>query len=287
MKLRPFLVAGIVILTVLMGFAIWYKIINVGSPPTSHIDQKIEVPKEPPPKPQKIPELVLKVNQKNAQIQSLRCQNVDVKVWQDGMRVRLESEVYYEKPMNFRMFISSILGRELDMGANEEVFWYWSRRNKHDGLFYARYEDFFSTRLKTPFNPVFLRASFGIDVLDTENAKFVENEKGILVVTQSKNAMGKTVNNYTFINRTTELIEGYLVAYEDGTKSASAEILEHEGGLPKKILFTYYEEDKVMYIELNNTQVNVSIDPSRFQMPNIKPQINMGEQAGAAVQYPE
>jgi len=289
MKLRPFLVAATVFLTGFMCFTIWYKIVNVGEPPVSKIDEKIHVQTEPietQPKPV-VPELVLKLNQKNSQIHSLRCENMDVKVWQDGMRVHLSGEVYYEKPLKFRMFISSIFGKELDLGANEEVFWYWSRRNKREGLFYARYEDFFNTRLKTPFGPVFLRASFGVDELPTENAKFVEDEKGVLVVVQSKNSMGKSVNKYTFINKQTELIEGYLISYEDGKKSASAEIMEHENGLPKKILFTYYEEDQIMQLELSNIQMNASIDGKMWQIPSIQPQINMGEQAGAAVQYDE
>lgn len=287
MKSRLILIAIILVLTALMGFTAWYKIANVGEPPISEIDQKIHPPAPEEAKP-KVPDLVHKVNQRNAQIRSLRCDDMDVRVWENGMRVRLSGEVYYEKDLRFRMFVKSVLGKELDMGSNDTEFWYWSRRSNPSGVYWAKYEDFFSTRLKTPFNPVFLRASFGVDILPIENAKFVENEKGVLVVTQSKNSMGKVVNKYTFINKQTELIEGYLIVYEDGTKSASAEILEHQGGLPKKILFTYYEENKIMSLELKDAQMNVPIDSTKWERPNTQPQINMGEQAAASmVQYPE
>jgi len=274
MNLRPFLIASIIFTTILMGLATWNKI---SSPPVSEIDQKIFIPTDPISQQPKIPDLVFKVNERNSKIKSLQCSDMDVHVWQNGVRVRLAGEVYYDKSKNFRMFVNSILGKELDLGSNEDVFWYWSRRSNREGLYYARYEDFFRTRLKTPFNPVFLRTSFGIDILPIENAEFAEGDSGLLIMTKSKNSTGQVINKYTFVNKKTELIEGYLVTYENGTKSASAEILEYENDLPKTILFHYYEEDKIMRLNLKNVTINSFIDVENFDMPNIKPQINMGE----------
>lgn len=274
MNLRSFLILTIILSTILMGLSIWNKI---SSPPISKIDHKITIPTNPISQQPKIPDLVFKINEKNSKIKSLQCDDMDVYIWQNGIRIRLTGEIYYDKSDNFRMFVNSILGKELDLGSNKDVFWYWSRRNDREGLYYARYEDFFSTRLKTPFNPIFLRTSFGIDTLPTENVNFAENDNGLLVITKSKNSTGQTINKYTFINKKTELIEGYLIAYENGTKSASAEILEYQNGLPKNILFHYYEEDKIMRFDLRNNTINSFIDNEKFSMPNIKPQINMGE----------
>lgn len=285
MKLRTFLIIMIVLMMIALFGMVGYRFfIGTGDPPKSKIVEKIPTDIKPPPV-QVVPELVKRVNERNAKIASLSCEEADVRIWQGGgMRVRLDAKVFYQKPNNFRMLISSVLGKEVDIGSNDQIFWYWSRRSRPQALFWAKYEDFHSTRLKTPFNPVFLRESFGVDVIDIKKSKFAENEKGILALSESKNSMGKPIRKYIFVNKKSELIDGFLVSYEDGTKSASSEVLEYgENNLPKKILFTYYEENKVVYIELDNIKANIALSDNLWVKPNIAPQVDLSEKASSAL----
>lgn len=166
------LVATIIGMFFLMGIVFWLKLKEpapkVGCPPIipNMIDKTgfDRVSDQPI-----VPCEVNAVNFRNETIKSFSCSDMEVKLWEGGMRIRLQGSLYYEKPKGFRMRINSVFGEEVDLGSNDDVFWYWSRRNKRKGLYYAHHEDFQKTRLKTPFNPLFIRASLGLDLIHFEN----------------------------------------------------------------------------------------------------------------------
>jgi hypothetical protein len=269
--LRKFLILSMIIFTVLPVFVMWWK--TTESAPQSKISTEILPPVNPVTKSHP---LIKQLNASNAQIKSFSCSRVNVRVWQNGMRFRLDGELHYEKANNFRMYFRSIFGKEVDLGSNERIFWYWSRRDKERGLYYARYEDFQNTRLKSPFNPIFIRESLGLNDIVTDNASIMETDDNVVVFAKFVNGIGKTVFRYTFLNKANQKLIGSLVTDESGNPIAISEILEYDGIAPKRILYTWYEENQILYLEFVDPVVNAQIDPSQWQLPNIHPQINMG-----------
>jgi outer membrane lipoprotein-sorting protein len=235
-----------------------------------------ELPDAAPPQVE-LPAIVQEINARNAKVKSLACENLDIKVWQNGLRYKLTGRLYSEKPTMFRMQIDSILGSEVDIGSNDKLFWYWSRRDKNPGVHYASYADYNKTRLKTPFNPLFMRSTLGIEHLPNTNVKVTDNGKDIMLTYPRENASGQPILFSVFINKERKHVDGFLVTDMKGKTLAACEIQEYNGDIPVKILYSWYEENKVLLMTLNRPQLNATISPTMWQMPNIQPKLNMAE----------
>lgn len=218
------------------------------------------------------------MNTKNSGYTSFICENIDVKVWQSGQRFKLTGKMHYEKPNNFRLEIHSVLGKEIDIGSNSEVFWYWSKRDKRPGLYWAYHKDFGKTRLKTPFNPLFFKASLGLELIDKTRMSLHENNTHLMVSMLQKSALGKDVLYSVFVDKTRKVIDGFIVSSLQGKSLAAVEIQEHVGDLPGKVLYTWHEEDRIMQFSFKKGRTNVALNPSLWQMPRISPAINMAEE---------
>ena len=222
--------------------------------------------------------IIEELNQKNQAIKSFFCQDMEVKIWDSGHRVRLQGKISYLKAKNFRMEIASVFGKELDLGANDTEFWYWSRRDRRPGLYWASYTDFNKTRLKTPFNPMFMKSTLGLDTLDISDAKISENTTSLMVTYPRKDSMGRQILYSVFINKTRKEIDGFLITSSDGVNLVECQIETTFNGLPTKINYKWHEEDRTMSIIMKRPKVNVEIPPSSYVMPNYTPKINMADE---------
>jgi len=235
----------------------------------------------PPPvspiNPPVIPPVITALNFKNEKIRSLVASDMEIKYWQNGRRFRLSGRLYFEKKRHFRMVVDSIVGQELDLGSNDTHFWYWSKRDVEPGLHYAAHSDFHKTRLKTPFNPMLMQASLGLEIIDVSNAKITEDDQRILVTNTHRSATGQTILYTTFISKKTQLIDGFVVTSQEGKKLVTCEIRAHNGDTPTEILYIWYEENKTMQLKLGRTKLNEKISDSIWRMPNYGPKINIAE----------
>lgn len=221
------------------------------------------------------PPLITNLNIKNSLVKTVVCDDVDIKIWEDGHRHRLNGRLAYRKPNDFHLEMSSPLGKEVEIGSNKDEFWYWSKHDKNPGLHYARQADFAKSRLKTPFDPNLIKACLGQEVLETDNAKFTESEKDIMVTYEKPGSAGKPVFLSFLVNRERIQIDGFVAADSFGKYLVSCEIQEWRGDLPSVILYTWYEEDRILLLKLNNPRSNVSVEDGRFVMPNYRPKINI------------
>lgn len=237
------------------------------------ISRNLETPKKAVSNP-----VVNNVNQKNNLIKNYYCDDLEVRIWENGHRFRLSGKLAYEKPNNFRLEISSIFGTELDLGSNEKQFWYWSRRDRNPALYWAVYEDFNKTRLKTPFNPMFMRSTLGLESLSLTDAKITENEKNLMVTYPRLDSMGVRILYSVFINKERKQIEGFLITSLDGRNLVECEIQEWFVDKPSKINYVWHEENRTMSIYLNNPKTNFLISKENFLFPNYSPKINMADE---------
>lgn len=275
--LRSTLITAIVLTGLLQGTLLYFMMFGSAPEPTltqqtrpiEHILEEPEV---------SLPDLVHEINQRNSQIQTFTCDDVAIKTWERGIKVRLKAELHYEKDLSFRMILDSVFGKELDLGSNDKMFWYWSRRDKHPGLYWSFHEDFYKTRLKTPFNPMFMRDTLGLNEIPQEGAKVGETEGKVIIVYEKYDSMMRPILYTIVINKTYKVVEGILVTDMGGNPLAVAEIKEHQNGLPAEILYTWYEEDKVLLLRFNNPKVNQSLSSNLWTPPNETPKIDMSKE---------
>jgi hypothetical protein len=237
------------------------------------------------PQSEEVPKIVSEVNKNNAKIITFFCEKVSIQTWNQGMRFRSQGELYYEPTKRFRFCIRSLMGEEADIGSNDTNFWFWSKRSKEPGLYYAKYEDFNHTRLKTPLNPIWLRGSLGFDPVDVKGAKFSDQGNNFVVVHETRNSIGGKIYSYIFIDKENKRIHGLALSDFKNRLLASCEIT-YSDNLLSKIFYSWNEENRSMLIEFQNVQINKELESGLWDMPSKKPQIDMGKNRFATLFIP-
>lgn len=276
--MRNALLVTSILLPILIVLAVIQRHYGIESRPNSKIkvqsEKVVVVPQHPA--------LIDKVNAKNAKIRNFVCQDFDVKLWQNGIRLRLSASLYYEKDKNFRMILRSLFGKECDIGSNKDQFWFWSKRMDPSSLFYANHEDYHKTRLRTPFNPIYIMDSLGLSQIDVNN-KIIEQDDKYVVVENLKNTIGQPIVKLTFVNKKTEKISGFTISDVNGKVLASGEVMEWDGDKPKQILFVWAEENISLLLEFKNSEVNLDIDKKYWALPPIEPKVDMSKELAAGI----
>lgn len=189
--------------------------------------------------------IIDEINKNNQKISSFSC-NVKTK--------HLHGFLAYEKPRNFYL----TLGNELIIGSNSTHFWFWSKRMKNPGLYWSTHENFYKTRLKTPFNPLWLSKCLGVDEINYQDA-LIDNNR---ILKKDYNASLEPIVNVIYFP------EKIIEIYKYGKLIARSERKTNE------IKFNWCEENISMIWYLDNIQINKKYN--LWKMPNnITPKIEM------------
>ena len=81
----------------------------------------------------------------------------------------LGTSIAFERQMRFRLRAGTgLTGTEFDVGSNDELFWFWLRRNDPPALYYCRHDQFASSQAKQmlPFEPQWLVEAMGLAEFD-------------------------------------------------------------------------------------------------------------------------
>lgn len=208
------------------------------------------------------------INNDNQKIQTFICRNISITTWQGKKRVNLTGSLYYKKPNCFRMEIFWKSNKETDIGSNTDVFWYWAKREKYPALYWATHEEFSRSRLKTPFNPNFIKSSLGFD--EIKHKDIFENSVIIATIPQL-DGIGQTVILQTIIEN--QSIKGLKIT-RNNQLLAMCEIKNRN---PLQIVYYWTEEDKTVLMQFNNYIINQEINNQEFVVPDYRPKINMAK----------
>lgn len=118
-------------------------------PPSPNIEQVIQV-----------------VNDNSRQIHSFYTNKATLSV--PGVPT-LRANLAMQRPRYFRLRAESpIMGPQLDVGSNEELFWFWVRQSPDPSVFYCRHDEFADSRARRmiPISPEWLIDAMGIVELD-------------------------------------------------------------------------------------------------------------------------
>ena len=93
-----------------------------------------------------------------------------------------------------------------------------------------------------------------------------------------KNSIGKPIIRLIFINKLTKNIDGFQITDINGKLEASIEVLIWKGSRPKQIFYMWFEENISMIFDFEETNTNVQIDSKIWNLPSIKPVIDMAKE---------
>jgi hypothetical protein len=122
-------------------------------------------PRALPPSPT-LQQVIDVVNRNNLQIQSFSTTRATLSG--PGMPA-LRASLAFQRPGRLRLRAdTTVTGPELDLGSNDELFWFWCRRNEPPAVYFCRHAEFAfsSARRMIPINPGELVDALGIGGFD-------------------------------------------------------------------------------------------------------------------------
>jgi hypothetical protein len=227
-------------------------------------------------------DIIEKINTKNSKIKNLYTENVSVSIEQKGcIPLKVNGIMAIEKEKNFRLIIwHKLMGKEIDIGSNKQLFWFWSKRMKNPGLYFAKHKNLNKTMLKTPLNPNWLMECLNIQNIDYQNSEIKLKHNLIAVIQKRISTLNENVTVETLIDPQKEIILGHYLYDSKDILIASAQITENQivNGtiLPKKIFISWPNEGIKMEWKLNDLIVNTNISNNYWCMPKNKANIEMG-----------
>ena len=113
--------------------------------------------------PPTLADIIFSVNANTDRVQQLHSDSAWLSV--TGLPA-LRTTISLEPPDRFRLR-AKLIGPEIDLGSNEEVFWFWAKKSPEPAIYYARRDQFGSNPAAAPFpvDPHWLLEAFGLVML--------------------------------------------------------------------------------------------------------------------------
>ena len=103
------------------------------------------------------------VNSNSGQVQSLFTSQASVTI--PGSPTALRTLVAYQRDRRLRLRADTALsGTEMDLGSNDEMFWFWVKRNQPPALYFCRHDQFAGSAARQilPVEPTWLPRALGV-----------------------------------------------------------------------------------------------------------------------------
>lgn len=222
------------------------------------------------------------VNNNTALVQSLYTEEATISVpFMPSLRARLA----LERPRRLHLWGDTFYsGPEVDLGSNDEIFWFWAKRNPMPAVFYCRHDQFSTSAARSvlPVEPEWLIDALGLATLDPSLQHRGPTPVGgrLRVETPLQTAQGP-MTKVTFIHESQGWILGQHLYDAQGKLMASATSSNHwrdpatGAVLPTRIeLQTPATETMAQFslrLDLHNLQVNkLAPNPQLWTMPTIQ-----------------
>jgi len=151
-------------------------------------------------------QLIKYVNDNARMVQSLQCDDLFIDAKAPGGNAGVSGKLACEKPRNFRMTADIIGQPAVDIGSNNDEFWFWISRNEPPYVFHCSYEDFRrGVRTPFPFQPEWIIEALGIAEMDEAKAgecKVAVKPTSFELTEPALSAQGQPVRKVTVFNRT-------------------------------------------------------------------------------------
>lgn len=201
------------------------------------------------------------INNRTAGISSV---SADIFAKLNNIPFKFKGYLVYQKPKHFKMVLTSFVGKEVELGSNDSIFWFYSRRIDPPYLYYAPYQKADKTRLKSLFHPVWLMESLCLNPI-SQPIKKTQNYGELLE--RKETAEGMLLKK-TLIDLQKDTILGHYL-YKNNTLIASSEIEKYDSNcIPLSIKYIWYEEKQTLCIYLHNIIINKNVPSEVWSIPS-------------------
>lgn len=222
-----------------------------------------------------IEEVVEHLNQNTDRIQSWQAKKVKIRV----DKFSFSGMMAVEKDRRLRLQVSSLRGKEVDLGSNDERFWVWAREMdpgfvtcKHENMDAARHQ------MGIPFEPAWLMQTLGVAPLPTTGVTIEtdpEHEQARLIE-HIVTAHGLPLRRVVLVDLKKGIVLEHSLYNNNAIRIALAKLsdhrLDHASGavLAHQIVLDWPQNRMTMTMELGEVQINpTSIPLECWDLPEI------------------
>jgi len=190
----------------------------------------------------------------------------------NGIPVHLSAVIAVQRPRNFRLVASAMMGYEADFGSNADRIWFWMRRADPKGLYTVQHAnlDRIEGRMPIPFRPDWLMEALGVIPLDEQAVEMLPREPGsslLQLVSREATASGKVAHRVIVVDACHGHIVSQSLQNESGQVVASASFSDYArhtpSGLkmPHRIELTWPQTKTTMTLRIGG---NIEVNPPGF-----------------------
>ena len=233
-------------------------------------------------------QVIAAVNQNASRVVSYQTNNASITVpGMPGIPL-LRGDIAARAPGKVRLRASTALtGPEVDMGANDELFWFWVKRNDPPALYFSRHDQFANSAAKQvmPIEPQWLLDALGMMQFspnDRHEGPFPQGNDAFEIRSVVQTRSGQMSKTTIVDARRAWVLEQHIYDAA-GTLVASTRASNHRYhpaagvSLPQKIELNVPAAQLSLSINVGTVQINTVPDnPMLWSLPAITPQIDLG-----------
>jgi hypothetical protein len=225
--------------------------------------------------------LVAYLNDNASRVRNLRVDDLGIDVTSGSQTISLAGcRVFAEKPRNFRMKATALGKGEVDIGSNDQEFWFWAAKNPDPFQYFCAYKDMDAGRIKMmplPIQPEWVMEAMGLGPYGPAEKYQLETEgRTFRLVEKTRSPQGMPVRKVIVMNRTPtrspepQVTQFLLLNDANGQEICSANILkttvDHVTGaiLPYKMELNMPSQKMKLLMRMDSLKVNTQIDTAVF-----------------------
>lgn len=224
-------------------------------------------------------QIIAAVNQNAAKVQNYQTNNAIITVPGDALVPALRGNIAAERPNKIRLQASTALsGPEVDLGSNEELFWFWVKRNEPPALYFSRHDQFAGSAAQQviPIEPTWLFDALGFMQFaptDSHQGPVPHSNGSVEIRSVIQSRLGPLTRNTVIDARRALVLEQHIYDAR-GTLLASAVARSHQYypvagvSLPQEIDIRLPLAQMALTIDVGTVQVNqVTPNAVLWKMP--------------------
>jgi hypothetical protein len=223
-------------------------------------------------------DIVKYLNENASRMHCLRCQDMDLSCSQ-GLQpaISLHAQMVCQQPRNFRLTAEFISKTEVELGSNQQEFWYWVRRNDPPYQFHCDYKDLERgtvRKMPFPFQPDWLLEVLGMSNFGPpDRYQMLDEPPYLKLVERTRSPQGIPVRKVIVLRRrpvqapAPQVTAFLLLDDRTGKEICSAQIQEvqvdrtHGALVPRRVVVSWPEARAKLTMRLDTITTNVDFPP--------------------------
>ncbi len=223
--------------------------------------------------------LVAYLNENSRRIENVRVADVDLTCTQGVQSFGLSGQLVAQKPRSFRMSAKALGNPEVDLGSNDQEFWYWVKRVQPPYQVFCTYKDLNEGRVRQmpiPFQPEWVMEAMGMGQYGPPEKYTLEHDARTLrLVEKTTSPQGVPIRKVIVMERQAvraprPQVTEFLLQEEKGKEICSARITEVQvdpstGAIvPRRIELRYPAEKLKLAMKFDAMKINQSLPNTVF-----------------------